>query len=100
MTRLLLPILGVLAVVGTSVVAQDAPSAVDETSLTRFERDLRAMERFRPGYAFWQNIFTSPDGAIAFGVVALANALLYPRLVEREPYRPAGPSIAASQGAG
>jgi hypothetical protein len=67
MTRLLLPILGALAVVGTSVVAQDAPSAVDETRLTRFEQDLRAMERFRPGYAFWQNIFTIPDGAIAFG---------------------------------
>ena len=43
-------------------------------------------------------VYSIVDGAIAFGVVALANALLYPRLVERGPYRPAGPSIAASQG--
>ena len=44
-------------------------------------------------------VYSIADGAIAFGVVAVANALLYPRLVERQPYRPPGPSIAASQDA-
>ena len=29
--------------------------------------DLTAMETFRPGYPFWQNIFRIPDGSIAFG---------------------------------
>ena len=29
--------------------------------------DLSAMQTFRPGYGFWQNIFTIPDGSIAFG---------------------------------
>jgi len=29
--------------------------------------DVGAMETFRPGYAFWQHIFTIPDGHIAFG---------------------------------
>lgn len=33
----------------------------------RLERDLAAMERFRPAYSFWRHIFTVPDGAIAFG---------------------------------
>jgi hypothetical protein len=67
MTRFLLPILGALAVVSASLAAQDAPSDFEDQQLTRFEQDVRALERFRPGYAFWQNIFTIPDGAIAFG---------------------------------
>ena len=29
--------------------------------------DLAAMETFRPGYRFWQHIFTLPDHSIAFG---------------------------------
>lgn len=29
--------------------------------------DLSAMNAFRPGYAFWQHIFTIPDGSIAYG---------------------------------
>jgi hypothetical protein len=33
----------------------------------RLERDLAAMERFRPAYPFWRHIFAIPDGAIAFG---------------------------------
>lgn len=33
----------------------------------RTRDDLAAMETFRPGYAFWQNIFTIDDGHIAFG---------------------------------
>jgi hypothetical protein len=33
----------------------------------RLEADIRALETFRPGYQFWQKIFTIPDGSIAFG---------------------------------
>lgn len=29
--------------------------------------DVAALETFRPGYRFWQHIFTIPDGSIAFG---------------------------------
>jgi hypothetical protein len=29
--------------------------------------DVAALETFRPGYAFWQNVFTIPDGSIAYG---------------------------------
>jgi hypothetical protein len=40
--------------------------AVEHVELRR-SGDLAAMEKYRPGYAFWQNIFNIPDGAIAFG---------------------------------
>jgi hypothetical protein len=33
----------------------------------RLAADLAALERFRPGYTFWSNVFTIPDGQIAFG---------------------------------
>ena len=33
----------------------------------RWQDDLAAMERFRPGYPFWQHVFLTPDGSIAFG---------------------------------
>lgn len=41
------------------------PAAVDLGS--RLDGDIRALETFRPGYQFWQQIFTIPDGSIAFG---------------------------------
>jgi hypothetical protein len=50
-----------------------APSAsADEVLLQvhtqgRLELDVVALERFRPGYAFWQHIFTIPDGSVAYG---------------------------------
>jgi hypothetical protein len=34
---------------------------------SRRQDDVAAMEKFRPGYAFWRSVFTIPDGAIAFG---------------------------------
>jgi hypothetical protein len=34
---------------------------------TRFEQDLAVLKTFRPGYGFWQHIFTIPDGRIAYG---------------------------------
>jgi hypothetical protein len=33
----------------------------------RLDDDLAAMETFRPGYTFWQHVFTIPDGSIAYG---------------------------------
>jgi hypothetical protein len=52
--------------------AQAATAEADTASpydhaLARWQQDIAAMEAFRPGYAFWQHIFTIPDGSIAFG---------------------------------
>jgi hypothetical protein len=33
----------------------------------RLDRDLDAVEAYRPSYPFWQHIFVIPDGAVAFG---------------------------------
>ena len=33
----------------------------------RVAEDFRAMAEFRPGYPFWQHIFTIPDGSVAYG---------------------------------
>jgi hypothetical protein len=48
------------------------PTFTDEVSarmfaLSRFEQDRAAMERFRPGYAFWQHVFLIPDGSVIYG---------------------------------
>ena len=44
-----------------------APHAEDNPVETRRRADFAAMQAFRPGYAFWQHVFTTPDGSIAFG---------------------------------
>jgi hypothetical protein len=44
-----------------------APYAADNPVDARRRADFAAMEAFRPGYAFWQHVFTIPDGSIAFG---------------------------------
>jgi hypothetical protein len=36
-------------------------------SPSRLEADILALESYRPGYQFWRQVFTIPDGAIAFG---------------------------------
>ena len=73
--------LATLVCVGSSLHAQafrtDRPFANDpepaaaraatEYSRTRLDRDLAAVQTFRPAYPFWQHIFTIPDGRIAFG---------------------------------
>jgi hypothetical protein len=70
-----------LVCVGSSLYAQgfgtDPPVANDvepaaaraatEYSRARLDRDLAAVQMFRPAYPFWQHIFTIPDGRIAFG---------------------------------
>jgi hypothetical protein len=52
---------------GAPGVAQDTSVPVPEPRLTRFELDIQAMERYRPGFPFWRHVFSTPDGAIAFG---------------------------------
>ena len=47
--------------------AAHALAAVDNPVDARRRADFAAMRAFRPGYAFWQHIFTIPDGSIAFG---------------------------------
>jgi hypothetical protein len=42
----------------------------------RWQADLSAMQRFRPGYAFWQHVFLTPDGSIAFGSAADGRLLV------------------------
>ncbi len=44
-----------------------APSAAENPVDARRRADFAAMQAFRPGYAFWQHVFTIPDGSIAFG---------------------------------
>ena len=44
-----------------------APPAADNPVEARRRADFAAMQTFRPGYAFWQHVFTIPDGSIAFG---------------------------------
>ena len=40
---------------------------VQQHARAPLQRDLTAMELFRPGYSFWRHIFTVPDGRVAFG---------------------------------
>ena len=40
---------------------------VRQEMLARLQGDLEALERFRPGYAFWRYVYSIPDGSIAFG---------------------------------
>ena len=51
----------------TAVSARDTAGDLDAFSASRYQQDLEALQSFRPGYAFWQHIFTIPDGRIAFG---------------------------------
>lgn len=79
-------VLAVLGAFATTVVAQVSPPATSGGSEAagaaasvgteadawsyvreRIERDHAAMGLHRPGFAFWQHIFTIPDGSIAFG---------------------------------
>lgn len=57
------------------------PAAAEASDLgnpleARREADTAAMKRFRPGYPFWENIFTIPDGFIVFGSAADGRALV------------------------
>jgi hypothetical protein len=49
-----------------AVTPAHSPAAEDPVG-ARWRADVVAMQAFRPGYAFWQHVFTIPDGSIAFG---------------------------------
>ena len=49
---------------GATLSAEQLVGAYAQARLTN---DLAALQGFRPGYAFWQHVFTTPDGSIAFG---------------------------------
>jgi hypothetical protein len=53
------------AAMGRSNRAAPAGAASDLTA--RYQDDIATMELVRPGYGFWQHIFTIPDGTIAYG---------------------------------
>ena len=50
-----------------TVAPAQATHAADNPVEARRRADFAAMRTFRPGYAFWQHVFTIPDGSIAFG---------------------------------
>jgi hypothetical protein len=76
MKRLLIPILVALVLVTPRLIAGQDPAVVEQQPpLSRFDQDLRAMERYRPGYPFWQHVFTVPDGSIVFASQADGRVL-------------------------
>jgi hypothetical protein len=73
MHRILIPLLGVLVLLSPRALAQEGHP-------TRLQDDFQALERYRPGWAFWRHIFTIPDGAIAFGSATDGRLLaVFPR---------------------
>jgi hypothetical protein len=51
---------------GTEATFSDEALARDFVT-TRLDEDYALLKAFRPGFNFWQHIFTIPDGRIAFG---------------------------------
>jgi len=54
-------------VVAVAVVCLAATAVAQEYVDERRSDDYAALETYRPGFSFWQHIFTIPDGHIAFG---------------------------------
>jgi hypothetical protein len=50
-----------------TVAPAQATYAADNPVEARRRADFAAMHTFRPGYVFWQHVFTIPDGSLAFG---------------------------------
>jgi hypothetical protein len=62
------PHFGVLSAAAVLLVCSATFSVRAEEPLDlRWQDDMAAIERYRPGYAFWQHVFTIPDGSIAYG---------------------------------
>jgi hypothetical protein len=59
------------ASLAADLLADDAPppaaQAIQALFSARLADDVAAMRAVRPGYSFWQHIFTIPDGSIVFG---------------------------------
>ena len=52
---------------GAQSTADSGPETVTEYVESRRASDYAALRTYRPGFSFWQHIFTIPDGRIAFG---------------------------------
>lgn len=55
------------ATVADAASIQVPDAAANNPVEARRRADFAAMQAFRPGYAFWQHVFTIPDHSIAFG---------------------------------
>jgi hypothetical protein len=44
-----------------------SPQTAADIAATRRRDDFAAMQEYRPGYPFWQHVFTLPDHSIAYG---------------------------------
>jgi hypothetical protein len=56
----------VMAHAATSAYAE-SPQTAAEVAAARRRDDFAAMKTYRPGYPFWQHVFTLPDHTIAYG---------------------------------
>jgi hypothetical protein len=61
---------GASAALDASAPAPSPQESDARDTISRLERDLAAMQAFRPAYRFWRHIFIVPDGAVAFGSAA------------------------------
>ena len=48
-------------------VGEASPLTAADVAAARRRDDFAAMQEYRPGYPFWQHVFTLPDNSIAFG---------------------------------
>jgi len=48
-------------------VGEGSPLTAADVAAARRRDDFVAMQEYRPGYPFWQHVFTLPDNSIAFG---------------------------------
>lgn len=62
----------------TSTVAAEARVAARQLA------DISSMQRFRPGYGFWEHVFAIPDGAIVFGSAADGRRLAVTRAMNMQ----------------
>jgi len=69
--------LGVIALITDWTLKQsvDRDDAVPVPAPRHHDRDLEAMQTYRPGYRFWRHVFTIPNGRMAFGRAADGSLL-------------------------
>ena len=66
-TRFIVFLAAALAAIATLDAQSPGGGATDAYIEERRDDDFAALAAYRPGYEFWQHIFTIPDGSIAFG---------------------------------
>src|SRR5687768_13924917 len=53
--------------VAETLAGERMPDPGDPPARARLQRDLVALNAYRPEFPFWRYIFTVPDGAVIFG---------------------------------